>query len=33
MCANEKPFLAADEGPRRLKQNRRNTKKNLFAEL
>ena len=33
MCANQKPFLLAEEGPRRLKQNTKNTKKELFPEL
>ena len=32
MSANQKPFLVAEEGPRRLEQNTKNNKINLFPE-
>ena len=31
--ASQKPFLVAQEGPRRLKQNTKNANKNLYSEL
>ena len=33
MRANQKPFLVAEESPRRLKQSTKNTNKDLYAEL
>ena len=33
MKANQKPFLVAEEGPRRLKENTKNTNKKLYPEL
>ena len=33
MRANQKPFLVAEEGPRRLKQNTKNTNKHFYSEL
>ena len=33
MWANEKSFLVAEKGPRRLKQNTKNTKKYLYSEV
>ena len=33
MRAKQKPFLVAQEGPRRLKQNTKNTNRHLYSEL
>ena len=33
MWANHKPFLVAEDGYRRLKQNTKNTKKHLYSGL